>query len=85
MGTNRPVVKLKEEERESLNEVLGSHGWLTLVHVLDQLVRRRGEDVLTINDDPERLLKAKSEYDGARSLVSDVKRLKEILRLNPEE
>lgn len=84
MGTLKPVLKLKEEQREVLAELFSGQGWPTLLTVLDQLVRRRGDDVLTI-ESPDRLLKAKNEYDGAKSLASDIKRLKELLKISPEE
>ncbi len=80
MAQIKPVVRLGEDEREMLLQLLSDQGWPILVHCLDQLVRRRGEDVLTI-DDPVRLVKAKHEYNGSLSLLSDIKRLKDLLKL----
>lgn len=84
MAHSKPIVKLNEDEREALSQLLSDYGWSTLVHVLEQLVRRRGDDVLTI-EDPVRLIRAKNEYTGSLSLLSDVKNLKAILKLTPGE
>lgn len=79
MATNKSLVKLGQDDLEIVEETLSTPGWSLVIKVIEQLVRRRGEDVLTIND--ESLIKARSEYNGAKAILSDIKRLKEILAL----
>lgn len=72
------MLKLSQDDKERALEVISNHGWLTLINIFEQLVKAKGEAVLTL-DEEERFLKAKSRYDGAKELLADIKRLKEII------
>lgn len=78
MSNSRPKLKLGLDERDELRELIDSQGWLKLLTCLSQLVERKGKSVLTLNE-PDRLLKAKSEYDGQIELLSQIRDLKKIL------
>jgi hypothetical protein len=73
------MLKLNQDDREEALELLSSHGWDIMVNILDQLVQAKGQAVLTLQDE-DRFLRAKAQYDGAVDLLSDIKRLKQIVR-----
>lgn len=83
MAHSKPVVKLSQDEKEAIEIMVSGPGWSEFLRVLDSLLRRRGEDVLTIEDD--RLHKARAKFEGAKDLISDIRRLKELLKLSLEE
>lgn len=72
------MLKLSQEDREDILDLLGGQGWPKTVIAIEQLVRAKGEAVLTLNE-PERILEAKRRYDGARELLADIRRLREII------
>jgi hypothetical protein len=78
MADSRRIVKLGLDERDDLKEVIESQGWLNLLKVIEGFVTRKGQDVLTLQE-PSRLLTAKSEYDGQKELLANIKNLKKIL------
>lgn len=81
--TKKSPVKLGQDDLEIVEETLSGPGWPLVINCISQLVRRRGEDVLTLED--SRLLLGRAKYQGSLELLQDIKNLKEILKLKSGE
>lgn len=78
MSELRRVVKLDLDEHDELKELIDGQGWPILLKVLEGLVSRKGQDVLSLQES-SRILLCKSEYDGQKELLANIKQLKKIL------
>lgn len=57
------------DQKEDLTEIMASESWKSIMVLIDELIARQGESILTTSVKDERaLIVAKAEYDGARKL-----------------
>lgn len=75
-------MKLNEEEREQLEELLEGYGWPVLLKSIEELVSRRAQKILRYNtsEGTDGLVRVKNQYDGASQLLLDIRNIKKIAR-----
>lgn len=74
-------MKLNTEEREELYELLGTQGWVLALKVIENMVSKKAQKVLTYNssEGADGLVRAKCNYEGASQLFLDIRNLKKNL------
>lgn len=84
---NKMLPKMSIEEKESLDSLLHSNTWNTVIKVMEHLAKDQSEAVLTMNLDegPERLVILKARCEGAEKLLTKIRRLKSELKRKGEK
>lgn len=65
------------DQKEALLEVMTSDGWKSVIVLMEDLIARQGQGILTLDVKDERALAfAKAEYDGARKLRVNMEKVR---------
>lgn len=74
-------MKLTEDQKEALRNLMVSEDWPIVLGMIDQLALRFAQSLQTVSIDrsDRELLIARAKYDGAQALADAIKRMKQEL------
>jgi hypothetical protein len=79
-------LKLTEDERDALRELVYSPGWEPLLKVVEQFVATQERKLVSYNlkEGPEGLVHARAALNGADMLRADLNNLKKLFKVTGE-
>lgn len=78
-------IKLNEDERDLVAELVSGQGWPLLLDIIGSLVENKGSQLLRYNgregEGVSELARLHQQYKGADSLLTEIRNLKTSLKL----